>query len=206
MMSRREFIALLGGAVAARPREARDETAAYWIGAGRENDGDAARLLQHRRGGGCVLRKNEIGLQRDDFRRESLHQLQVGRRPASFDPDIAALRPTELLESLAERRDKGLAFRVALGICHQHVDPPHPLGLLRARYNRPRNRRAAKNGDKLPPPQMIDPHLPPPVRGRQRILPKMACRGQEVCGLFRGAPGDPQNWESIGSAWTDGLG
>src|SRR5437870_4167825 len=26
----------------------------------------------------------------------------------------------------------GLCFRVALGIAHQHTDPPHPLGLLRA--------------------------------------------------------------------------
>jgi hypothetical protein len=51
-------------------------------------------------------------------------------------------------------------------------------------------------GDKLPPPQMIDSHLPPPVRGRQRILPKMACRGQEVCGLIRGAPGGPRNVSS----------
>jgi hypothetical protein len=55
------------GDVAARPREARDEAAADWIGAGRENDGYAARLMQHRRGGRCVLRKNEVGPQLDEF-------------------------------------------------------------------------------------------------------------------------------------------
>ena len=27
-----------------------------------------------------------------------------------------------------ERRDAGLSFRVALGIRHQHADPPHPSG------------------------------------------------------------------------------
>src|SRR5262249_28178532 len=138
------------GDVAARPGEARDEAAADWIGGGRENDGDAARLLQHRRGGGCVLRKNEVGPQLDDFPRESLHQLHIRRRPASVDPDIAALRPAELLESLAERRDKGLSFRVALGICHQHVDPPHLLGLLRARRERPCGY-TAKQRDELAP-------------------------------------------------------
>jgi hypothetical protein len=117
------------------------------------------------------LRKNEVGPQFDDFPRESLHQLPVGRRPASFDPDIAALRPTELLESLAERRDKGLSFRVALGICHQHVDPPHPCGLLRAGYNRPRNRRAAKKS-------LVVSFAHHGSRTVPRVLPKTTYRGQ----------------------------
>ena len=103
-----------------------------------ENDGDGARLLQQRRSGGCALRKNEVGLQRDEFLRESLPRLRVERRPASVDPDVAALRPPELLESLPERRDPGLSFPVALGKRHQHADPPHPVGLLRARGERPR--------------------------------------------------------------------
>src|SRR5579859_3980839 len=34
--------------------------------------------------------------------------------------------------SLPESGDIGLCFRVALGIAHQHADPPHALGLLRA--------------------------------------------------------------------------
>jgi hypothetical protein len=88
-----------------------------------------------------------------------LHQLHVGRRPASVDPDIAALRPAELLESLAERRDKGLSFRVALGICHQHVDPPHPLRLLRACGEGPR-RRACERRDELAPSQLVELRIP----------------------------------------------
>ena len=83
---------------------------------------------------GVLCRENEFGLQRDEFLRESLHRPRVvGCRPASVDPDVAALRPPELLESLPERRDAGLSFRVALGIGHQHADPPHAIGLLRAR-------------------------------------------------------------------------
>ena len=40
------------------------------------------------------------------------HRLRVaGCRPASVDPDVAALRPPELLESLPECGDEGLSFR-----------------------------------------------------------------------------------------------
>src|SRR5262245_59939958 len=77
-------------------------------------------------------------MQRDEFLRESLHQRSVGRRPARVDPDVATLRPPELLEPLAERPDAGLCFRVALGIGGQYADPSHPAGLLRARGERPR--------------------------------------------------------------------
>src|SRR5262249_34871157 len=58
--------------VAAGARKARDETTAEWIGHENENDGDAARLLQQSGGGGRAMRKNEIGLQHDQFLRETL--------------------------------------------------------------------------------------------------------------------------------------
>jgi hypothetical protein len=99
--------------------------------------------------GGCILRKNEVRLQRDEFRRVSLHCLRFKRRPASVDPDVAALRPPELLESLAECCDPGLCFRVALGKRHQHADPAHPFGLLRARRERPTESRAAEDRDEF---------------------------------------------------------
>ena len=44
----------------------------------------------------------------------------------------------------------GLTFPVPLGICHQDADPPHPLGLLRARGER-QGERAAQKGDELAP-------------------------------------------------------
>ncbi len=128
------------GDVAARPRQALDKAAANRIGNDRENNGDGARLLQPRRSGGCVMRENEIGLQRSEFLRESLRQLWVERGPAIVEPDVAALRPPKFLESLLEFGDEGLSFPVALSICHQHADPPHALSLLRARRERPCNR------------------------------------------------------------------
>ena len=133
-------------------------------------------MLQQRRSGGCVMRKNEVGLQRDEFLRESLHRLRVAAaRPANVDPDVAALRPPELLESLPERRDAGLCFRVALGKRHQHADPPHPLGLLRARGERPRRRRAAEQRDELAPP-----HCRLQAKNRQSYRQKLVYRKDVV--------------------------
>jgi hypothetical protein len=42
-----------------------------------------------------------------------------------------------------------LSCRIARSHRHQHADPPHPLGLLRARRERPSNRRAAEQRDEL---------------------------------------------------------
>src|SRR5262249_38279129 len=95
------------------------------------------------------MRENEIGLQRSEFLRESLHQLGVERGPAIVEPDIAALRPPEFLESLLKFGDYGLSFPIAPSIRHQHADPPHALGLLRPRRERPRRRRAAEQRDEL---------------------------------------------------------
>jgi hypothetical protein len=104
------------------------------------------------------LRKDEVGLQCDKLLREPLSRLRVVRcRPAKVDPDVAALRPPELLESLLECGEECLIFLVALGIPHQHADPPHPVGLLRARDERPGSGRAAKKGDEIPPPHILLP-------------------------------------------------
>src|SRR6516164_6801085 len=140
------------GDVSSRPRKARDEAAADRIGNERENDGDGACLLQHRRGDRCALRKNEVGLQRDEFLRKSLHRLGVaGCRPAGVHPDIAALCPAELLKSLPQSRDAGLPYRIVRGEWHDHADAPHPFALLRARRERPGDRCAAEKRDELAP-------------------------------------------------------
>ena len=137
------------GDVSSRPRKARDEAAADRIGKEPENDGNGARLLQQLRSGGRALRKNEVRLQRDEFLGELLHQFLVERRPASFDPNVAAIRPPELLKSVPECCDKALCLQVAFGKSHQHSDPPHRLGLLRAHRERPSCRRSANQRDEL---------------------------------------------------------
>src|SRR5262249_33660631 len=48
-----------------------------------------------------------------------------------------------------ERRASGLPQRILRGRVHQHTDPPHALGLLRTRRERPSSRRAAEERDEL---------------------------------------------------------
>jgi hypothetical protein len=101
---------------------------------------------------GVFVEKIKFGLRPDEFFRESLHRLNVGSGPASVDPDVAALRPPELLEFLPERRDGRPCFRGVLGkVAHQHPDAPHALVLLRPRRERPRRRSATKKCDELAP-------------------------------------------------------
>src|SRR6516165_10789392 len=81
-----------------------------------------------------------------------MHRLRIGGvRPASIDPQIAAVRPTQFLQLLDKRSALRLGFRIALRPAHQHSDLPHPVRLLRPRRKRP-SRRAAEKRDELAPP------------------------------------------------------
>src|SRR6516164_5934500 len=79
-----------------------------------------------------------------------MHRLRIGGvRPTSIDPQIAAVHPAQFLQLLDERSALRLSFRIALRPAHQHSDAPHPLGLLRAHRERPRDCRAAEQRDEL---------------------------------------------------------
>src|SRR5262245_50530380 len=77
--------------------------------------------------------------------------LRVESGPPRFDPNIASGDPARLREPLQERPDPGLKFRIVRGCRQQHADAPHPLGLLRARCERPRGRRGAEKRDEIAP-------------------------------------------------------
>src|SRR5438105_7227716 len=64
-----------------------------------------------------------------------------------IDPDIVAVRPTELSKSGPKELQAILCVRVALGVWHQHADPPHRL--LRPRRQRPCRCRAGEESDEL---------------------------------------------------------
>src|SRR5262249_14992277 len=120
-------------------------------------------MLQERGRGGCDRRKNEIGLERDEFLREPLSRLPVvGRRPARVELDVAAFHPPELLKCLAECGEERWPFQVVLGVAHQHTDPPHSVR-LRTRGKWPRSRRARNNFYEISPPHV----LPPRGSGRR---------------------------------------
>src|SRR5262245_38616032 len=73
----------------------------------------------------------------------------IGRSPARVDPHVAADAPARLLETLQERPDAGLKFRIVRSRGQENADETHPLALLRVRSERPR-RRAAEQRDELP--------------------------------------------------------
>jgi hypothetical protein len=54
---------------------------------------------------------------------------------------------------LSKRSDTGPYFGIVSGECGQEHDAPHPLGVLRARRERPRDR-AAKHDDEFSPSDM----------------------------------------------------
>src|SRR5258708_7888856 len=77
----------------------------------------------------------------------------AGIGPAGIDPQVAALAPSQLAERLCERGVPGLPLGIVRGDIREHADAPHAL--LRARRERPRDRRAAEQRDELAPPHSI---------------------------------------------------
>ena len=101
-------------------------------------------------------------------------------RPSGIDPHVAPIGPAQLLQPLQERRDAGLIFRIVRGCGHKHADAPHPLGLLRARRERPRRRRAAEKRDELAPL-----HVPPKDTPCPGLKPALCDRAASAKVQFR---------------------
>jgi hypothetical protein len=75
--------------------------------------------------------------------------------PPSIDPQIAAVGPAQLLQPLQKRRHAGLSFGIVCGATQEYANPPHSIGLLRARRQRQRRRRTAEKRDELATPHSI---------------------------------------------------
>src|SRR5262249_60907747 len=71
-------------------------------------------------------------------------------RQASVDPNVATDHPAQLLQLLQERTNASLIFRIIRGCSLDDADPPHALGLLRPRRERP-GRRTTEQPDELAP-------------------------------------------------------
>jgi hypothetical protein len=96
--------------------------------------------------------------------------LRINRRIPSRSsvPTMPAGRPARLLKGLFEYPDADLRVRIALGKRKQHADPPHPVGMLRTRRERPRGSRAAEQLDELSPLHCVP--MPRVRRGLVRSL------------------------------------
>ena len=101
-----------------------------------------ARVLQQRRRGWCVCeRMGRASARRVPSR--IVASSQVRRRcPANVEADVTALRPPELPQPRAERRDAGLCLRVALDVRHQRpicqIDPAVGASARSGEARRPR--------------------------------------------------------------------
>jgi hypothetical protein len=134
--------------VTARTRQARNPAAADRIDDGHEDNRHRLRRLLQGADGRARRGKQDIRLERDQFRRIS-RTLHIARGPAVVDAHIAANGPSQLLQALRKRRDTHPPVRIVLRLPHQRADAPHPFALLRARCEWPCNRRAAEKRDEL---------------------------------------------------------
>jgi hypothetical protein len=88
--------------------------------------------------------QDHVGREREQLGCGLAGALDVARGPANVDLHVSAGGPAQRLQLLHERRVAGLCFRIVRGECREHADAAHALGLLRARFKRPRRRRAAE--------------------------------------------------------------
>src|SRR6516164_7274129 len=138
------FIQHETSSVAARLREAIDEAGADRFGNLDEHDRHGTSRPQQRPRGCTGNSQDDVGRKCNQFRRVSANALSIARSPPYVDPQVAAVGPAQLLQSLHERRKAGLSFRIVRCEWREHADAPHPFRLLRPRRERPRDRRAAK--------------------------------------------------------------
>src|SRR5262249_18948906 len=100
-----------------------------------------------------VMHENDIDLQPDELGRELGEAFAASLRPAILNRDGATFYPAEFAQSL-EESGRQLVLRRRCGR-PQEPDGRQLAGLLRARHERPRGSRAAKQRDELAAPHSI---------------------------------------------------
>ena len=103
------------GGVAARPRQAVDEAGADRIGRSHEHHRHVACRRQNHSRGRSAAGQNEVGRERDQFRRIGACAVSVTVGKATKNLDIEAVGPPQSVQRLQERLDAGLSFRIVRG-------------------------------------------------------------------------------------------
>src|SRR5262245_51787774 len=143
------------GGVAAGPRHTVDVPGPDRVGNACEHDRHGASRLQQDAHGGGTTGQDDVRGERDQLSGVSAHAVGIASTPAGVDPHVAAVGPAQLLQPLHECRETGLTIHIVRGLANEHSDPPHLLGLLRARREWPRGCRAAEQCDELALPHSI---------------------------------------------------
>ena len=150
----RIFVDGKAGGVAARPRQARDKSRR------RPGRSPIANTIGMVRVACSIAAVATLELVSDDVRRERRPipppirgTSVILTAPSEYSIAHVARRRSSRIRcsALRERRQPGLSFRSSAGTVMSTPMRRHPLGLLRARRERPRRRRAAEQRDELAP-------------------------------------------------------
>src|SRR5262249_21338426 len=119
--------------------------------------------------GSAVIRDDDSGFQADELCGDLGGALRAAFRPPILDCDRATLAPSELTQLC---RECGRPQAPVRRVRSQEADRWQPGGLLRARRERPRGRRAAEKGDELAPSHGLPssgrgPHITTPFPDRR---------------------------------------
>jgi hypothetical protein len=128
------------GGIAARAREACDETVSDGIGHERKYDRDCLGLRVHRRQQRGAGRHDHVWLESHEFDGGSFDGFGRIGRPAHIDLQIAAVDPAQPAQRVAERRSAQLKFCIPGVGADPGYDAPDAAALLRLRYERPARR------------------------------------------------------------------
>ena len=94
---------------------------------------------------------DDIHVRPDQLGRERRQAIGLSFGIAKLEDDIPAFDPAQTHEPLLQFSDSTLIFRIARRESLENADPPHAVGLLRVRRERPYDRRAADKPDELAP-------------------------------------------------------
>src|SRR5262245_44169685 len=94
--------------------------------------------------------QDNVGRERDQLGRVLSIVFDIGSAPAILDPHVVPLGPAQLSQGFDERLNAGPTFWIVFGeAAGEPTNTSQALVLLRARRERPRDRRAADKRDEL---------------------------------------------------------
>src|SRR5215472_7196427 len=117
--------------VAARPGQTRDVTSADRVSNVYEYDRYRVCRLQQRRRCGAACRQQDVRRRRNQLPGVSPRVRHIAGTPTDIYLDVAVSGPAQLLESVQERGEAGLPFRIVRE-SHEDADAPYLFRLLRA--------------------------------------------------------------------------
>src|ERR1700688_3743420 len=131
-------------------RQTRNKAAAHWISDLHKHDRYRAGLASQCRQYRVAIRQDDVWCQVDQFRGKGRYAIGIDD-PTILDPNIVAVRQSQILKLLLKCLGSGLAFRIVIGKSYHRPNTPHFVGLVRTRGKWPHRRRTPEKRDELAP-------------------------------------------------------